>query len=213
MGQEIIEVLEYIADYGVTLIIAAIFLYVVIRLINIGLHYVEGRFKHKRHSDLIDLRGEVSEKVQQLIAEFLETSKGNRVQVIEFSNSVLSVAYLPFKYMTCTYEAYALGRSAMGHTIDRISTSLFTAFFTKLQNSDYYILDTTEGSGITNGAIYDLMKHQNETKSLCSILRTSKGKAIGYVALKKDEAFTESDIEGIQSLADQISALLGIVDR
>lgn len=213
MDEGLQTILKFIADYGVTILIAGVFMYTAIRVINIFLKRWEGNQGNKKHDELIDMRSEVSGRIQGLIEQFLADSHGNRVQVIEFSNSVVSVAYLPFKYMTCTYEVHKYGKAAMGHRIDRISTSLFTPFFANLQSNPYCTFDIDDKTTLVGGAMCDLMKAQQEHHALCVSLSTTRGKAIGYIQLTKDEEFTQDDIEGIQSLAEQVSALLSVVDK
>ena len=62
-------------------------------------------------------------------------------------------------------------------------------------------------------AIYDIVKASGESLGLYAILRTSKGKALGYVCIRKDEQFNDADIEDVQILASKLSALLGIADK
>lgn len=211
---EISKIVEWIAEYGVLILIAAIFLYICIRLLNIFFKFLEKKVGNKKHDELLDIRAQVSNEIQLLIEQFLEAHGGDRVQVIEFSNSVTSVAFLPFKYMTCTYECYALGKAPTGHMIDHISTSLFTTFFVSMQDHAYRVFDTHDKSVPMGGAKYDLVQSQGASQSLCVMLHTPKGKLIGYITMKRDETeFTEKDIEGIQILAEQVSALLSIADK
>lgn len=206
------QIIQFIADFGITLVICAVFIYVVIRAINLLFSYIENKLATKRHDKLLDVRNDINEKVQLILDVFLEEHHGDRIQVIEFSNSVMSVAYLPFKYMTCTYEVYRAGKAAIGNRIDHLSTSLFTVFFTTLQSNPYCILDGAATRRISGGAMCDLLISSGEPTALCTILRTIKGKSIGYVVMKKSE-FTQTDIEDIQSLADHLSSLLGIADK
>ncbi len=213
MEKDITSIVQAIADFGVLIIIAAVFLYASIRLLNIFFKFLEKKFGSKKHDKLLDIRGEVSNEIQLLLDQFLEAHGGDRVQVIEFSNSVTSVAFLPFKYMTCTYEVYKLGKAPTGHMIDHISTSLFTTFFMSMQGHTYRIFDTHDKSVPMGGAKYDLVQSQGASQSLCVMLHTPKGKSIGYITMKRDETeFTEKDIEGIQILAEQVSALLSVAD-
>ena len=195
------------------IIICAIFLYVIIRLINLLFKYIENRLGEKNHDRLLDVRSDISEQIQTLLDVFLEEHGGDRIQVIEFSNSVMSVAYLPFKYMTCTYEVYRAGKVAMGNRIDHLSTSLFTTFFTNLQQNFYCILDGNNTRRISGGAMHDLLMSSGEPKALCALLQTIRGKSLGYIIMKKENDFTQGDIDDIQSLADQIAGLLGVADR
>ena len=211
--EDIRTIIKLVADFGIMLVIVGIFLYVVIKLINIWLSKYEKSVETKKHDELINVRATVGNNIQQIIQEYLVHSGGNRIHVIEFSNSVVSVAYLPFRYMTCTYEVYALGKSATGHKIDRISTSLFTPFFEALQSSPYCIFDINDKKTIVGGAMCDLMKSQNEHQALCKLMKSEKGKAIGYVELIKDGEITEADITGMETASNKLSALLSIVDK
>lgn len=213
MGLEVSQIIKLVADFGVMVVIAAVFLYTAIRVINILLKGLEMRVGNRKHDKLIDLRSSIDQKIQQMLDQFLEHSNGDRIQVVEFSNSVMSIAYLPFKYMTCTYEVYRAGKAAMGSRLDHLSTSLFTTFFTNLQENEYCILDDADTSATIGGAMHDLLITSGEPKALCTLLQTVKGKAVGYIIMKKEEDFTDEDIEGIQSLADQIAALLSVVDK
>lgn len=209
---EISELVKAITDVGILVVIAAIFLYIVIRFINLGFKYLSDKLGDRAHDQHLDIRNSVNEKIQKLLQNAINQLDVKRIEVIEFSNSVMSVANMPFKYMTCTYEVYKLGETAVGHKIDRISTSLFTSFFAKLQSQEYFIFKLTEENHQLYGAMYDLLHEQHETQSLCDMMKTNKGKAIGYVTMKKDKDFTSTDIETIQSLSERICALLSVLD-
>ena len=202
-----------IVEYGVLVIIAAIFLYTAIRVINMYLGHWGEKLSHSQHDKLIDTRVRLGEQIQNLIESYLANSNASRVSVIEFSNTLMSVAYLPFRYMTCTYEVHDLGKVAMGHKIDRISTSLFTPFFVKLQENPCCLFDINDKSTLVGGAMCDLMKEQGEHLALCISLTTAKGKAIGYIQATSDTEFTDYDIALIKTLGNQVSLLLSIGDK
>lgn len=213
MSQDITTVIKAISEFGILIIIAAIFLYVIIRVINIFLKSLESKVMGSKHDKALDVRTRVNEKVNYLIEDFLEESGGDRIQVVEFSNSVTSVAYLPFKYMNCTYEVYSMDKTATARNIDKLTTSLFTTFLTHLYRETFCIVDTTKPDRSLGGSIYDLLSATGESRSLCAILKTASGKCIGFVMLRRDSEFTEGDIHDIQVLADKLSALLGIMDK
>lgn len=204
--------MQLITDYGISLVIVVIFLYTVLKLINIFIRCVELRLDSRNHDTKLGIRESVGTKIQNSITEFLEIHKGNRVQVIEFSNSVMSIAYLPFRYMTCTYESYLPDLRGTAQKIDRVSTSLFTQFLDHFQNEDYSIFDITNHNKMVGGAMYDLMKDMEESRCICSMMKTSRGKSIGYVVMYKDSGFNEDDIEGIQSLRDSVASLLCLAE-
>ena len=210
---EVNAIVKAIAEYGILVIIAGIFLYVVIKVINMFLGHLGEKLSHSQHDKLIDTRVKLGEQIQTLIESFLEMSNASRVSVIEFSNTLMSVAYLPFRYMTCTYEVHDLGKASMGHKIDRISTSLFTPFFVKLQENPCCLFDINDKKTLVGGAMCDLMKEQGEHLALCISLTTAKGKAIGYIQATSDTEFTDYDIALIKTLGNQVSLLLSIGDK
>lgn len=207
------EVLDSIAELGVLVVIAGIFLYTAIRFINMGFEMLSKKMSMKKHDDLLEIRQQVSLEIQTLLDDFLEDRKGTRLMVMEFSNSVTSVAYLPFKYMTCTYEVYKLGKPAKAHKVDRLSTSLFTRFFNAMLDKPFIVFNDEPKPHELGGSILDIMKELEEHHFICSMLTSMKGKHIGFICMNKDVNFDEEDIAGIQSLASQVSALLGVADK
>lgn len=207
------SILRLIADYGIMIVISGTFLYASIRLINIWLTGYENKFKTKSHDQLLSTRSTISKQIQEIIENILTKSDGDRVQVIEFSNSVMSVAYLPFRYMSCTYEVFRLGKSAVGHKIDRLSTSLFTKFFEVLQDNEYCVFHTEDENTFIGGAMKELMESQHEQHALCALLKSPKGKAIGYIQLIKEDAFSNDDIDTILNASHQIAVLLSVADK
>ena len=207
------EVLDSIAELGVLVVIAGIFLYTAIRLINIGFDALQGKINNKKHDQLLEIRQQVSLEIQTLLDDFLEDHEGTRVMVMEFSNSVTSVAYLPFKYMTCTYEVYKLGRAAKAHKVDRLSTSLFTRFFNAMLDKPFIIFNDDPKPHELGGSILDIMKELDEQHFICAMLTSMKGKHMGFICMNKDTEFDNHDVNGIQELASQVSALLGVADK
>lgn len=208
-----VELVKMISEFGILIVIAAIFLYAAIRLINMGLNVLSEKLSRNKHDKLIDARLNLGNKIQALIEHYLVISHASRVSVIEFSNTLMSVAYLPFRYMTCTYEVHDFGKTAMGHKIDRISTSLFTPFFMKLQANPCCLFDINDKSTLVGGAMCDLMKEQGEHLALCIALTTPRGKAIGYIQATSDDKFDDKDIADIKVLGEQVSLLLSIEDK
>lgn len=207
------DMIKAIADNGITVVICAVAIWVVCKLISIAFQRMTDKSNNKKHDKLIDIRNEIGKEIQVLLDEFITNSGGKGIQVIEFSNSVSSVAFLPFRYMTCTYESCRFGVPSIGNKIDHISTSLFTPFFNSMQNKQYCIFGVNSKDNPMGGAMYDLFLSLDISKSLCAMLCTIKGKAVGYVTFQRDEDFTEADIQGIQALSKQLQALLCVLDN
>lgn len=210
---DIVALCKSISELGILVILGAVFIYAAIKALNLLFEFIGSRIRDKQHDRLLEERTTIDKKVQQLIEVFLEAHHGGRIQVIEFSNSVMSVAYLPFRYMSCTYECYAIGRRAEASRIDHLSTSLFTAFFGKLYDVDYAIFTADDGPMLLGGAMHEILVDCKETKELCTLMTSHTGKNIGFIAFYKDGEFVQDDVEDVQVLAEQISALLGVADR
>lgn len=206
------EILKSIVDYGVLIVIGAIFLYTAVRLINIWLKRFD-KPSNKEHDKLLDMRTTINTKVQAMINDFFESHSGNRVQVVEFSNSVTSIAYLPFKYMNCTYHVHKWGQDSSESYIDHLPTSLFTEFFARMYKEEYVILNKEDRDPALGGSIYDVLSRGSDKYALCAVIKTQRGKSIGYVAFKKDNEFSETDVADILVLADKLAALLGVLDK
>lgn len=206
--------IKLITDYGVLIVIAAIFLYGITRIFNLLIKAIESKLSIRKHDQLAEVRSNVGREIQSLIDEFIVEHDGLRVQVIEFSNSVISVAYLPFKYMSCTYEVCGLSIKAVGKEVDKISTSLFTPFFEYLYMHNTAVVDCSCRSKILGGAIYDLLEQYHIKYSICSLL-THKGKGVGFVLFQvaNPDQIDSSIKTSIADLSDRISGLLGIVDK
>lgn len=212
--ENIENIVKLITDYGVLIVIAAIFLYGVIKLLNLAIKALESKLAIRKHDQLAEIRNNVGREVQSLIDEFIVEHDGLRVQVVEFSNSVISVAYLPFKYMSCTYEVCGLSIKAVGKEIDKISTSLFTPFFEYLYKHNTAVVDCSARCNALGSAIYDLLEQYEIKYSVCSLL-THKDKGVGFILFQvvNPNQIDLATKSAIADLSDRISGLLGIVDK
>lgn len=212
---DIESIIKLISNYGVALVISGVFIYIIIRFVHLLFNYLSQKLGHKKHDKDLEARNSVNVQIQSLISSFLIDTDCDRVQVIEFSNTVMSVAYLPFKYMSCTFEVYRYGEKPMSHVIDHLSTSLFTPFFEELENREYCIFDTNDKKPQMGGAMYDIIKQEGESKFMCTMLRHPKGKFLGYLAMMRSdcEDFKPEDANKLQTLGANISALLSIMDK
>lgn len=215
---QITSIVRLIGDYGMMVIVCGIFLYLILKFANLGINYAQSRLNKKKetefHESRMSLREGVNTQITELLNSYFQIIGGNRIQVMEFSNSVTSVAYLPFKYMTCTYETTKIGVPSTAKNISKLPTSLYTTFLRNLYDNLHCIVDLDDPNAITySGAFYSLMQENGDRCILCAIIKDAKGKALGYVSLQ-DSAnnFTEHDIEKMDELAMKLSSLLGIAE-
>lgn len=209
----IIDIAKAISEFGVLIIIAAVVIYALIKLINLIFRWLDNKLNNKSHDKLIEMRREIGKQIQGDISEFLDKHSADRVHVIEFSNTVSSVAYLPFKYMNCTYEVYKLGKHSTASNLDKLPTSLFVDFFSAMYDSGHVILDSEHPDMTLGGTVYDLMAAEAAQHLACTLMKTNRGKAIGYIAFERDAEFTPQDLADLFDLSDRISALLSVSDK
>ena len=209
---QILEVFEAISEYGLSLMLSGIVIYVVIKSVNLGFDYLQNRAKNRNHDKLLAMRAEIDIEVYELISDFLTLHKGTRVMVMEFTNSVTSVAYLPFKYMSCTYEVLSYGSTPEAKRVDKLSTSLFSPFLTQLSKEEVMKLDDNVSRSLA-GSVHDMFTQLGSEYQLCAILKTQKTKSIGFVCLCKENEVTVKDEVDIKVLSSQLSALLGVLDN
>lgn len=212
-----LETVRTIGDFGILIVIGGLVVYAIYLWITGKAWWIPKRenvdqleiIKREQHDKLLELRSDIGEEIQKLINSALKRNDWTRIQVIEFSNSVMSVAHLPFRYMTCTYETYKTGLLGTGRRIDRISTSLFNRFFTELNREGWYLIDLNcDARDEICGSMRELMLASNETKSLNAALTSPSGKSIGYITVKNEDGFEQQDIDEIIELSHRIATLL-----
>lgn len=208
----ITEISETIINIGLMTTISVLFLYMVITLFNLFIQWLKNRNSIKSHDEGIKKRFEVDVKIHALLRDFQQCHNCQRVHVVEFSNSVMSVAYLPFRYMNCTYEAHDLDVKYTAKFIDKLSTSLFSTFFVRLRDEDTLQLDTENPDPTLGGAVYDVMINSGERYGLYCLI-TYKDKPIGYVAMRSEDPFTNEDSEDLEELAAKLLILLTVCEK
>jgi hypothetical protein len=202
------EIMTFISDYGVPMVISGIFLYTVLRVINIGVELLENRFAKDNHDDLIENRVKADLEIQHLIDKALTETGGDRIMVIEFHNTTYNLVHLPFVFMSCNYEVYREGVLPVSQIMKNISTSLDPVFLTNLQKQPYMILDMENRDEAIAKVLYELAASRDAKKSLCIGIRTIQNKIIGYISLHKNTDITEKDISIMSATRNQINVLL-----
>ena len=208
----LIEVIKTISEYSLSLVLSAIVIYTVIKVIKIQLDKVQDANSRKNHDKALQLRDEIGEKVYAILNNFIQDHHGIRLQVIEFTITVTSVAYLPFKYMSCTYEVVSYGNKPEARSIDKLSTSLFSPFLSKLGKEQYMVLDP-ESADELSGVLHDLYEQIGGKHMVSVMLKSERDKCIGYVAFYKDKLVEEEDIDDLLLSGSKISGLLGVMDK
>ena len=209
--ESVTDAIKVVSDYGLSIILSAIVVYVVIRLIHIGFVRLESNARRQDHDNALEIRQEVDEEVYSILNNFIEAHDGLRLQVVEFTNTVTSVAYLPFRYMSCTYEVVSYGEKREARCIDKLSTSLFSPFLSKLGKEEYLVLNDEETDDLS-GVLHDLNQEIGGRYFLTVMMKSAKDKCIGYVGFYKNKEVEQKDIDDLLLIGSKISALLGVLD-
>lgn len=78
------HVIQLLSDYGASIVIVGVFLYTVIRLINMGLGYLDKTLGNRKHDKDLNLRQQVGVEVSEVLHKLRADCDADRVQVIEF---------------------------------------------------------------------------------------------------------------------------------
>jgi len=214
-GGGIQDIAKFVQDYGVTTVISIVFLYAAVQLINIGINWIKYKAgdtkKNEKISESFDRKSEIDFQIQLLIEKALLETSGNRIYIMEYHNHSDNLSKLPIYYMSCNYEVYKTGLFPIGNQFKQVSTSLFPKLLSNLQSSEYLVLDIDNISDSIDG--YELLKAKNERKAFVVPMRNFTKIPIGYIALAKDDEFTEKDKIIMLNAAAQIGALLGTFDK
>jgi hypothetical protein len=148
-----------------------------------------------------------AEMIKILMDRIMRDCGGGRVTILEFNTPTPNLSLLPYQFMSCTYDIFRGEKLPVAQNMQHISTSLFSEFLVNLQTAAYVILDTEDQSAASKAG-YELVRVQGEKASLCVTVRDKDSKPIGYTAINKDTAFTESDIDRFTKYAKEVSFLL-----
>jgi hypothetical protein len=205
-----------IKDNGIYSIILAVIVWFIWRLLDIILKRIQTRSTMTDKNKGIAVRERANSIIQNLLTDAMSTLKGLRIQIIEFSNGEKNIASVPFQYMSCTYESYALGLQPAAHVCQKVMTSLYAVFLTKLSNSTHsaMILDIDAPLPDFPSNNYDLMRSRHATKSMYVLLRTPvTRKPIGYIVFDANEGIElMSAMDTLKKMGNQVETLLTMGD-
>lgn len=212
------EFLEYASTNGLALLISVLFIYICYRIVQLIFDSPKllGKFAKKKHSQEHREAQQHREKVNQIvytsIKEFIENHDGSRCLIIEFSNTVQSVVYMPFRYMTATLEAHTYDVPSAASRIQKIPTSLLTPFLMMLDEVPHLIMTKDNSAYKVCGAMQDLFNSIGDPQVCFKMLRSYKGTNFGIAVFCKPDGFNDEDLVEFDALGNSISGYLGARD-
>ena len=200
---------------GIAALIITVGITVFIKFFDIIFVEITKQFEKKERIKGILKREDADIHIQDILNTALFTLGGDRLQVIEFTNTVKTVASLPFKFMTVTYESYALGKQPAADTIKNELTSLHSSFLSRLYSNSFVVLNMENQDEKITPATYSLINKRFASKSLyISITDRRSKKMIGLLSydISDLEGFSEIAITTLRKLAAQLSVYLTLWD-
>jgi hypothetical protein len=204
------DMIKAIGDNGLMIVISGVFLYFIVQLFNIGIGILKKKTDQEKHDRLTNVRADVSYQVQLLIERTLMETHADRIMVMEFKNGSANICGLPFIFMSCTYETFTDNLLPIADRMKDKHISHYPTFLTELQTHPYVILNINDRDDKYGRAIYELLVVQEESRSLCILMKSLQKIGVGYVSMKKKEDFTEDDINKLEDLSRQLAILLSM---
>jgi hypothetical protein len=199
------------AGTGPKTLVFAVLIYGVIQVLNIGINKIKKALDKTEKIKGIVKREEADKVIQGLLDGAIGQIGGERIQVIEFTNTNKNIALVPFDFMHCTYESYQLGKQSMADIYKGIPTTIIGLFLQRLNTQSYMVINVDCPDNKLPPSIYDMLEKRFATKSLYVPVRSPISKRmIGYVLLDSNDVAGFSDIalKTMRSLADQVGVLL-----
>ena len=109
----------------------------------------------KQHTEAMSLREQNDSKIHNLTDKLNYRVNSSRVMVLEFHNGLENTGGLPFRKMTCTYEAINVGIHPISEDYNNVNLSLMP--FTNFMNTQgYWCGDTDDMEEIDRAFCYRL---------------------------------------------------------
>jgi hypothetical protein len=175
------------------LFISAVFTYVAVQIIKIGVAFAKYSEKETR--------------INTLLNGTLIKSAGERVTVIKFFGPNRTMPYIPYSFMSCLYEAAKPGKQPADQIISQIPISLYIKFLKNFMD-DSIVINPQRPDYAVSEAGYDLVAAQGETGGLYIMLKNIRLKPIGYLSLYKNDPFTDDDKRTLSDLAASLIPLI-----
>lgn len=125
-------------------------------------------WKVRQHDDKMELRMQMSPKIQSLIDKLTYSTGAARVVVLELHNGNTGNGGLPFTKCTATYESLNIGKHPIAQDYQEVNMSLMP-FAHTLSEVGYWCGDTSELEVIDRGLYYKMKGNGTEHFAACSI--------------------------------------------
>lgn len=171
-------------------------------------------WKDKQHTEAMFIREENDAKIHNIIDKLNYRVTSDRVMVMEFHNGTDSNGGMPFRKMTCTYEAINVGVRPIAGNYNEVNLSLIP-FVNYMNTKGYWCGNTNDIEEIDRAFCYKLKSDGIEHFACCIIEGVDKPLALLIVAFDNpDDMHNCEDVrENIRHCVIELALLLELNKR
>ena len=201
------KMLQLIKEYGVINILKAGLLLI---LTCIVLYFtfnpnkiidIYNAIRDKSHIEQMDIRTEITPKIQILCDKLTFKTNASRTLVLELHNGNTGIGGLPFTKCTATYESLNIGKIPVSNQYQEVNMSLIP-FTSLLYKQGYWCGDIDSLETIDRGLYYKMKSNEVEHFAAC-LIEGVDDKAIAFMIVTFDKD-SYLDTHNCTSIRDDI---------
>lgn len=202
------RILKLLKEYGTGKIIWATFLIIVVSFMLYFMFNLSKIFElynqwiQTRHDTRIELRMQMSPKIQSAMDKLTYNINANRTLLLEMHNGVTGSGGLPFSKCTATYESLNIGEQPISSQYQEVNLSLIP-FANKLFHEGYWCGNTDELKEIDKGLYYKMKSNGTEHFAAC-IIEGVDNKAIAFMIVSFNTKSNEIHDHDCKEVRDKI---------
>ena len=185
------RMLKLIKEYGVINILKATFLLIITCIIlyfafnPTKIMDTINEIRAGQHSEQMDIRTEITPKIQTLCDKLTFKTNASRTIVLELHNGNTGIGGLPFTKCTATYESLNIGKVPVSNQYQEVNMSLIP-FTSLLYKQGYWCNDIDSLETIDRGLYYKMKSNEVEHFAAC-LIEGVNDKAIAFMIVTFDK--------------------------
>ena len=212
------RILKLLKEYGTGKILWATFLIIVVSFILYFMFNLSKVFElynqwmQTRHDSRIELRMQMSPKIQSAMDKLTYNINANRTLLLEMHNGVTGSGGLPFSKCTATYESLNIGEQPISAQYQEVNLSLIP-FANKLFHEGYWCGNTDDLLIIDKGLYHKMKSNGTEHFAAC-IIEGVDNKAIAFMIVSfntKSNEIHDHNCEEVRNKIRHIAMELSVI--
>lgn len=193
-----------IADFGLSVSISAIFIFIAYKFIKNTLDQnnklmqilMDRQMNHEdiqkdKHKELIDMRLEVNNSIKNVIETFRNETDCDRVYIFEYHNGESNLNGLPFAKISATYEILKQGVLSHKARLQSIPSGLILDFNQTILKESIISVQHVEEYKLKDPVGYSVIMRPDCKSFYVTVIYNAKGYPIGFIGM--DYIISESN--------------------